>query len=355
MGPKETAIHIGLTRDFLEKAADPWRMGLSWLRQQQQFKWSWFEEYLPEVHSKQLGDCDVVLSWTPKWTAASLERVDKLLLIARWGVGYDHLDIDACTKAGVMVAITPEAVRRPVATANVAMMMALATGLMHKDRDARAGLWQQNSLVEPGFGLVGKTLGSIGFGNVAQETFRLMSGFSLKYMACTLHPDRHRSEAVSLGVELTDLASVVRESDYLMINCPLKSDTLHLLGARELAAMKRSAYLINLSRGAIVEEQALIEALRQRRIAGAGLDVFEREPLPAGHPLTELPQVILTPHTLALTDDLFAGMEKQHREMYRALHEGAIPPHVVNREVLDSPRLREKLAALQDRLKHNRL
>lgn len=348
MAESDAMLHVGLTRDFLEKAPDPWRMGLDWLRARQDLRWSWLDAFHPEVRAEQVQDVDAVIAWTPRWRSASLTAAERLVLIARWGVGYDHVDLQACTDAGVMVALAPDAVRRPVATANVTMILALSTRLFDKDRDVRAGLWATNSLASPGVGLQGKCLGSIGFGNVAKETFRLMSGFDMRYMACS--PNIKADEAAAHQVQAADLRTVLRESDFLMINCPLTETTRHLLGEAEFAVMKPTAFLINLSRGAITEEKALLHALQSGQMAGAGLDVFDKEPLPGEHPLTTLPQVILAPHSLALTEDLFLGMERQHQEIMEALLKGSIPPHVVNRDVLQSPRLHLKLETLANRM-----
>jgi phosphoglycerate dehydrogenase-like enzyme len=343
-------LHIGLTRDFLQQAPDPWAMGLDWLRHDPRTAWSWLGKHTAEVQPHQLDGMDAVIAWTPRWTPASVSESERLLLIARWGVGYDHVDLAACTAAGVMVTITPDAVKRPVATANVAMVLALATRMFGKDADTRAGLWQQNSLVMPGPGLRGKTLGSIGFGNVAKESFRLLAAFGMKFIACS--PSARQEDGNLLQVKIGSMEAVLTQSDFLMINCPLNASTRHMLGSAELAMMKPAAFLINLARGAIVQEAALVEALQQGRLAGAGLDVFESEPLPADHPLTRMAQVILAPHSLALTEELFARMADQHRGIIDALLRGETPPHVINKEVLQTAKFRQKQEALLERLRH---
>jgi phosphoglycerate dehydrogenase-like enzyme len=308
-------------------------MGLAWLKEEPGIEWKWLDRDGGEVEARQIGDLDAVIAWKTRWTKASLAGAGRLVLIARWGVGYDHLDISACTEAGVMVTITPEAVRRPVAAANAAMILALATGLFHKNADARNGLWQKNCLASPGIGLEGKTLGSLGFGNIAKETFRLMRHFGMNF----------------LGVRVTDFDTLIGESDFLMINCPLNEKTRHLIGERVLKRMKRRAYIINLSRGAIIDEKALVQALESGAIAGAGLDVFEHEPIDEQHPLCKMDQVILTPHALALTRDLYQGMARQLNGAVRALKNGRIPPYVVNPEVLETERFRAKMRELRRR------
>lgn len=341
---RNARLRVGITRDFLEQAPNPWEMGLAWLKDQQNIHWSWFDQDVAEVQAHQVRNVDAVIAWKPRWTQSSLAEADRLLLIARWGVGYDHVDLQACTDKGVAVTITPDAVRRPVATANVAMIMALSTRLLNKDDDVRSGLWQQNSLALPGTGLLGKKLGSIGFGNIAKETFSLMSNFGMTYMAYS--PSARQEEGDLWNVRIVDLLTLIQESDYLMINCPLNESTHHMLGTEALMRMKSSAFLINLSRGAIVDEKALVKALQEGQIAGAGLDVFEQEPISAQHPLCQLKQVILAPHSLALSRDLFQSMGTQLQHIVGCLQSGQHPPHVVNREVLTSPRFQNKLQAL---------
>jgi phosphoglycerate dehydrogenase-like enzyme len=333
-------VRIGLTHDFIDKFPSPLGMGLSWLQENSCLDWEWFQEHHSEVQSRQIKQLDAVISLTPKWTRNSLVDAERLLLIARWGVGYDNIDLEACTEAGVMVTITPDAVKRPVATANTAMVLALSTALLDKDRSVRQRNWRMGyGLV--GSGLKGKCLGSIGFGNIAKETFRLMQGFEMDYLAYS-----PRAVAGAIGewnVRLADLDTVLRESDYLLINCPLNSESYRMISASQFALMKRTSYLINLARGAIVDESALIHALQNGRIAGAALDVFEQEPLPEHHPFLTMDQVILSPHSLAITEDLTRGMAVQLSNIFGELLDGRLPPHVINREVLDSVKLRAKI------------
>ena len=192
-----------------------------------------------------------------------------------------------------------------------------------------------------GIGLVGLTLGSLGIGNIGAEMFRLAKPFDMKFIAHDPYADQ--SVATELGVELTSLEEVFRRSDILTVNCPLTPGTRHLVNAEHLRLMKSSAYLINTARGPIVDQKALTEILTQRRIAGAGLDVFETEPPAENDPLLKLDNVILTPHALCWTDQCFAGNGAADVKAVIDVQHGRVPRGVVNRKVLDDPRFQARL------------
>ena len=291
----------------------------------------------PEV----LDRYDAVISLDYRFPAASFVGLERLVVLSRWGVGYDMVDVDACTNAGVILAITPDSVRRPVAEGILALIFALAKNLRTLDRQIRAGRWRRELpvLVD----LEGRTLGSIGLGNIAGEMFRLARAVGFGRLLAYSRPTHSKAEA--LGVELTDLDTVMRESDFVAINCPLTTETRGMIGARELGLMKPTAYLINTARGAVVDEPALVEALRQGRIAGAGLDVFATEPIPDNHPLLELDNVLLSPHLLARTGGCIRDTSLSACRNVLAVARGVAPLHVANPEVLAHPRVRERLAA----------
>ncbi len=263
----------------------------------------------------------------------------RLALVARFGVGYDTVDVDACTDAGIALSITPAGVRRPVAVAILTLLLALAGRLLTKDRLCRqgpAGYAQRGAHM--GVGLVGRTLASIGIGNIGAEMFRLAQPLQLRHIA--YDPFADAAVAAGLGVTLVDLATVFRDGDFVAVNCPLLPQTRHLVDAAHLALMKPSAFLINTARGPIVDQAALVEALRSRRIAGAGLDVQEHEPPDPADPLLALDSVILAPHALCWTDQCFAGNGASVvRSVLDVLH-GRVPEGLVNRDVLAHPRWR---------------
>jgi len=296
-------------------------------------------EYLPagsnELAPEHVAGYDALVVWGSTITAATFEGVDRLSLVARLGVGYDRIDVDACTASGVLLTLAPDGVRRPVAAGAMAFLLALAHRVPEKDRHVRAGRWER--LAHPGLGLRGRTLGIVGLGNVGREVCRLAAPFGLRLIASDPYVDRAE------GADLVDLETLLREADFVCLTCPLTGETRGLLGAERLALMKPAAFLINVARGPVVDQRALTEALRERRIAGAALDVFEREPIDPDDPLLSLENVILAPHAIALTDEALRETGRSACRAVLAVSRGEIPPHVVNPEALAHPRLAERL------------
>jgi phosphoglycerate dehydrogenase-like enzyme len=336
------SFRVGITRDLPspEGTSAYGDIGLDLLEQAPGIEWEFLPEWQPELTPEQVREYDALIVLTPRVTAASLAGADRLLLLARFGVGYDRIDVPACTEAGVALTITPDGVRRPVAAAELLFILALSYRLMEKDRLTREGRWEEKRACM-GQGLTGKVLGSVGLGNIGSELFRLARPLEMVHLAYDPFADPAR--AAELGVRLVDLPVLLQESDFLCINCPLNSETYHLIGARELALMKHTAYLINTARGAIVDEAALVEALRQGRIRGAALDVFEQEPVDPNNPLLKMDNVIVTPHGIAWTDECFRGNGRSACQEVLRVARGEPPVHVVNREVLQRPRFLEKL------------
>jgi phosphoglycerate dehydrogenase-like enzyme len=267
-----------------------------------------------------------------------------LAVVARFGVGYDKVDVAGCTAAGVALTITPDAVRRPVAVAALTLVLALAGQLLRKDaltREGPSGFARRTDHM--GIGLVGRTLASIGLGNIGAEMFHLARPLGMRHIAHDPYVDA--ADAREVGAALVDLETAFREADFLALNCPLTTQTRHLVNAERLALMKPHAYLINTARGQIVDQPALEEALVARRIAGAGLDVVDPEPAPAGARILQLDNVILSPHALSWTDQGFAAIGEACMESVRSVANGEVPRNVVNRDVLERPAFRAKLAA----------
>src|SRR5262245_3169843 len=284
---------------------------------------------------------DAVIGLDYRFPAESFCGIRRLAALARWGVGYDMVNVAACTLADVILAITPDSVRRPMAEANITLIWALAKNLSLLERECRSGRWR-DSLPRTGTCLAGRTLGSLGLGNIASEMFRIARGIGFGRLLA--HSPRTPPEAAyALGVELCDLDTMLRESDFVTINCPLNPRTRGIIGARELALMKPSAYLINCARGAIVDERALVEALTSRRIAGAGLDVFEIEPIPKGHPFLSLDNVMVTPHAAGRTEESIRDTSLSACRAILAVSRGKAPPYVANREALERPGVLAKL------------
>lgn len=301
--------------------------------------------YIPAenpLRAKDLADFDALILLIPKFAAESVPAGGRLSVVARFGVGYDSVDVPACTKNDIALCITPDGVRRPVAVSIMAFILALTGKLMVKDRLTREGPSGFNRRGEHmGVGLVGKTLGSIGIGNIGAEMFRMAAPFDMTFIAHD--PFADRAVAKELGIELVSLEDLFRRSDILTVNCPLTDKTRHIVNAERLALMKPTAYLINTSRGPTVDQKALTKVLQERRIAGAGLDVFEVEPVPADEPLLKLDNVIVTPHALCWTDQCFAGNGAADIRAVLDIQHGRVPRGVVNQDVLESTAFKAKL------------
>jgi phosphoglycerate dehydrogenase-like enzyme len=295
-----------------------------------------------------LEGCDALILLVPRFDRTSLPKDGKLAMVARFGVGYDNVDIAACDEAGIAAVITPDGVRRPVAVSIITFMLALSGKIFVKDRLVREGPkgWAQRN-EHMGVGLVGRTLGQLGMGNIGAETFRLVKPFDMRFIAHDPYGDPKIAQ--ELGVELVSIEELFRQSDFLSVSVPLSDATRHLVNARLLGLMKPTAYIINTARGPIIDQKALYEVLKEGRIAGAGLDVFDVEPTPQGEPITTLDNVILAPHALCWTDQCFAGIGVSDVAAAQALMRGEVPRGVVNRGVLDNPAWRAKLDALRQR------
>jgi phosphoglycerate dehydrogenase-like enzyme len=307
-----------------------------------------FLEPSDAIRADQMAEFDALILLASRFHRASIHPNGRLAVVARFGVGYDTVDVEACTEAGIALVITPDGVRRPVAVSIVTLMLALAGKLMVKDRLTRevsAGFARRGEHM--GVGLVGRTLGSLGIGNIGAELFRLAKPFDMRFIAHD--PAADAKVAAELGIELVGLEDVFRRADFVAVNCPLSPATHHLVNAERLALMKPSAYLINTARGPIVDQVALTEVLRARRIAGAGLDVLEQEPPDPNDPILKLDNVILTPHALCWTDQCFAGNGAADVKAVLDVQHGREPRVVVNRAVLSSEKWRKRVVDLRTR------
>jgi len=291
--------------------------------------------------SEELQSFDAILCLNTKITAQSLAGVDRLSIVARWGIGCDNLDVEALSDAGIAVTTTPEAVRRPTAESIFTLILSLAKNLVQQDRLVQSGGWRAEA-ANPCTDLRGRVLGSIGCGNVAREMFQMAHAFGFRCLLA-YDPYRSQSEVVDLGVELVDLDTLCRETDFLTVNAPLNEETSGMLGFRQFRVMKQSSYLINTSRAQIVSHAALATALKDRRIAGAALDVFPGEPLPPDDPVRDCANVILIPQSLAWTHDMLEGAGKEACRQILQVGRGEIPRALVNRRVIENAAFRAKL------------
>lgn len=337
------SFRVGLTRDFLrpDGSVGFGDIGLDTLSENPRVAYEFMPDCGLEIPAKLADQYDALLVLAPRVTSATLDGCRRLALVARFGVGYDNVDVAACTRNDVLLTITPDGVRRPVAVSALTLILAVAHKLLIKDRLTRAGRWH-DKLDHMGVGLTGRTLGLVGLGNIGREILRMAAPFELRHLAY----DPYVAPAATPhdSVELVSLEALLEQSDFVCVCCALTPETHHLLDAQRLALMKPTAFLINVARGPVIEQEALTRALREKRLAGAGLDVFEKEPVDPHDPLLQLENVIVSPHAICWTDELARGNGRSACQSILDVASGKVPRCVVNREVTEQTGLQAKLA-----------
>ena len=282
---------------------------------------------------------DAVYASVDKYTADVLASpaAARLKIISRWGVGYDSIDIPAATREGIVVAYTPGLLNEAVADYAMSLLFALARRVHEGHQTLRTGAWKPTW----GHDIGGKTLGLIGCGRIGQAVAKRASGFDMELLA--YDPEPH-PEAQRLGVRFVSLEELLAQSDFVSLHAALTPETRGLMGAAQLRQMKPSAYLINTSRGALLDEAALVRALREGWIAGAALDAFITEPLPPEHPFIHVPNILITPHQASFGFDTGARVSEAAAVALIAVKAGLRPKWVVNPDVFDSSALRMTLS-----------
>lgn len=301
----------------------------------------WTRLYSLEAEPEHIAGVDGLIVLRP-WVTSSVfaAGADDLVVIGRSGAGYDKIDLAACTENDVAVFNAPHALNHSTASSALMFMLALAKRLPEQDRVTRAGRWDRQAAVM-GSEIEGRTLGIIGLGHSGRELVRLIAPFGMRVLGYSPHADRDL--AATLGVRLVSLDEMLRESDFVSLHCRLTVETHRMLRREQLELMKATAYLVNVARGELIDQAALVSVLRERRIAGAALDVFECEPLPADDSLIQLDNVILAPHLSCSTSDIWRATGRAMAEgMLRAAC-GEVPENVVNREVEERPGFQAKL------------
>ena len=267
-----------------------------------------------------------------------IQQAENLRIIAQYAVGYDNIDIDCATKHAIYVTNTPGVLDEAVADFTWGLLIGIARRIVEADNFVRSGEWYKTGtgwhpLMMLGVEVYGKTIGIIGMGRIGRAVARRAKAFDMKILYYDIVKLSRELEE-SLGAKYVDLDTLLRESDFVTLHVPLTKETYHLIGERELRLMKSSAYLINTSRGAIVDTEALVKALKEKWIAGAALDVFEEEPLPPDHPLTKLENVILAPHAASASVEARTKMAKLAASNLIEFYKGNIPPTLVNKDVI---------------------
>ncbi|MFT3860194.1 2-hydroxyacid dehydrogenase [Micropruina sp.] len=332
-------FRVGVSRDFLDGDRNVWGdIGLARL-DAAGVPWEYLPTDVTAFSPDDLAPYDGVLFAGPAVPASAFaDGVPRPLLLARFGVGYDAVDLNACTERGVAVTITPDGARRPVATAALTMLLAVLHNLVAKHSLVVENNWAERTNLM-GTGLNGLTIGLLGVGNTGGEFVRLLAPFDVTLIGND--PFCPPERAAAMGVRLVDRAELAATADAVVVMAALTPDTFHAIDAGFLAAMKPSAVLINVARGPLVDETALIAALRSGSIRAAGLDVFENEPQTSG--IEQLPNVTLAPHSIAWTSEMSLGNGNSCVDALLAVASGQAPRFVVNRAVLDAPAFADRL------------
>ena len=284
----------------------------------------------PEEFLDAAKDCDALLNtYAGPITADVMSKMPKCRIIARYGIGVDTIDLEAATRAGIIVTNNPTYCIEEVAEHTLALLLASARKIAFYDRLVRSGRWE----VPPGkpiFRLVGRTLGLVGFGNIAREVAVRAAAFGMRVHYAD--PFVREGQFASPG-EKVELDTLLREADFLSLHPPLTPDTRKMMNDRAFSLMKPSAFLVNCSRGPVVDTEALVRALDAKRIAGCALDTTDPEPLPDPHPLRGRENVIIAPHVAWYSEQAMAGLQAGAPGEVRRVLCGEWPVNVVNRAV----------------------
>ena len=270
---------------------------------------------------------------TDRIDAELLNKAPRLRVISNYAVGFDNIDLEEATSRGIIVGNTPDVLTETTADFTFALMLAAARRLLEGERNVKAGVWKTwGPLILQGQDVHGATLGIIGLGRIGTAVARRAQGFGMKTLYT--NPTRRKSLESELGLHYCDFHTLLAESDFITIHVNLSPKTYHLIGKKELEKMKGTCILVNTSRGQVVDNMALYEALRDGKIVYAGLDVTDPEPIPINHPLLTLDNVIITPHIASASVATRTKMAMMAAENLIAGLKGELPPHPVNPEVL---------------------
>lgn len=339
-------FRVALTADFYDEAGRPKfaDLGLTVFERQPHICVAKFASHQTVIQPEQIDGSNGVIVLTPQVTGKSIAGCAELLAIGRFGVGYDAVDVEACTKANVLAMIAAGAVDRPVAEATISWMLALTHHVLVKDRLVRTGRWDDRTRYM-GCELRDRTLGVIGLGGIGRQLVSLLQGFGMR-RPVVYDPFVSHDRLEALNVRQVPLDELLSTADFVSIHCPLNKSTRGLIGAREISLMRKDAYLLNTARGGIVDEDALYAALRDGRIAGAALDCFEREPVLEPSRFASLDNVILAPHSISWTGEMFRDIGGTACLSMLDLSLGRRPNGVLNPELLSKPAFLEKWARI---------
>jgi glyoxylate reductase len=281
-----------------------------------------------------IKDKDGLLSLlTDKIDAEVLEAGKKLKVVSNCAVGFNNIDVAEATKRGIYVTNTPGILTETTADCAFALMMAVSRRIVEGDKNIRAKKWIHAWSLKMFIGgdIYGKTLGIVGLGRIGEAMVKRAKGFDMNIIY--YNPTRHEDLEKKYNIKYAPLDDLLTKSDFISLHVPLNDKTHHLIGKDQLSKMKQTAYIINTSRGPVIDEKALYEALKSKQIAGAGLDVFEKEPIDPSNPLITLDNIVMTPHIASASIDTRTAMTVMAAKNLVAVLTGKDPPHPVNPEV----------------------
>lgn len=296
----------------------------------------------PDELASLVVDADAILTCFKQVPADVIRAGQRLQVVGRYGIGVDNIDVAEATRLGILVTNVPAYCLDEVAEHALGLLLGLARNIPAYNASVRDGKWDLKA-GRPLFRVAGQTLGVMGFGKIGQTLAAKASGFGVKVLAYDPFMDAERIR--SRGVEPSDLDDLLARSDLVSLHVPLTDATRHLINESRLRSMKPTAFLVNTSRGGIIDLDALARALREGWIAGAGLDVFEPERLPRDHPLLALPNLVATPHVAFYSEESVLELERKAARNVADVLLGRLPESVVNREVLELPRWQHLVGA----------
>jgi glyoxylate reductase len=304
---------------------------------QQHFETEVWPEYAPPPKktiiekAKNVDALATLLS--DKIDAEVYNAAPKLKIVSQLAVGFDNIDLAEATKRGIYITNTPEVLTDTTADFSWALLMAVARRVVEADKYVRTGQWKVawHPAMLTGRDVFGATIGIVGAGRIGYAMAKRAKGFDMKILFYDVLP---RPEIEKLGAKKVDLNTLLQESDFVTIHVPLMKETYHLMDEQKFKLMKRTAYIINNSRGPVVDEKALYKALKEGWIAGAGIDVFEQEPMPADNPLLKFDNVVVAPHISSASLETRAKMSEMVADNLINFFEGKQPPNLVNKDVM---------------------
>jgi D-3-phosphoglycerate dehydrogenase len=281
-----------------------------------------------------IGDAEVIVVNMVKFDASLISKLKNCKLLIRHGIGYDNVDVEACTKAGITFAYQPDYCVDDVAEHAIALIFACVRKVPQSrktlEESSAKGQWNFSEIF-PIYRMDGKTLGIMGLGRIGSALYRKMKGFGMRIIGCDPYLSEARKAALE-GIEWVDRDTLFKQSDYITLHTPANAETRRMVNEQTLGLMKPTAYLVNTSRGPVVDAEALADALRSDRIAGAGIDVFDVEPPPPDHPLFGLQNCILTPHLAWASVESGWDIRKSIVSDILAYQAGKAPRNVVNKK-----------------------